>query len=57
MGKAWSYPVRACAVDPGEQRGVQPGGVALHVAEEVVENGRVADLPVVRPEMHTTATS
>jgi hypothetical protein len=35
------------ARDPGEERSVQPGRVALHVSEEVVEDGRVAQLAVV----------
>jgi len=33
---------------PGEELGVQPGRVALHVSEEMVEDGRVTQLAVVR---------
>ena len=35
------------ARNPGEELGVQPGRVVLHVSEEMVEDGRVAQLAVV----------
>ena len=37
------------ARDPREELGIQPGRVPLHVPEEMVEDGRVAQLAVVRP--------